>query len=210
MGAQGNTGAVWDRELTTEAVVIAATLVCIGRFGLTKTTLDDVARESGISRATIYRAFPGGRDTLFDAVLAVEVERFFTRLDDVVAPCETLEDLLVAGLDAAMGFLAGNAALRTILELEPGLVLPRFAFHRLDQILAQVNAAVGPYLTVYVGDRAPAVAEHLVRIVLTYAINPAGSVDPTDTASIRRLVRHHVLPGLIAPTPQSPNRKPAP
>ena len=36
-----------------------AALVCIGRFGLAKTTVDDIAREAGCSRATLYRYFDG-------------------------------------------------------------------------------------------------------------------------------------------------------
>ena len=35
-------------------------LVCIGRYGMAKTTVDDVARASGVSRATIYRYSPVG------------------------------------------------------------------------------------------------------------------------------------------------------
>ena len=34
-------------------------LACIGRFGLAKTTIDDVAREAACSRATLYRYFEG-------------------------------------------------------------------------------------------------------------------------------------------------------
>ena len=44
--------------------IIDATLVCLARHGTVKTTVDDIARESGVSRATVYRAFPGGRDEI--------------------------------------------------------------------------------------------------------------------------------------------------
>jgi AcrR family transcriptional regulator len=49
--------------------LIDATLQCIARWGVAKTGLDDVAREAGVSRATVYRAFPGGKDALFNTVL---------------------------------------------------------------------------------------------------------------------------------------------
>ena len=39
--------------------LLDATLACIARVGVSKTTLDDVAREAGCSRATLYRYFPG-------------------------------------------------------------------------------------------------------------------------------------------------------
>ena len=44
--------------------VLEASLVCIGRYGLARTTVDGVAQAAGVSRATIYRHFPGGRDQI--------------------------------------------------------------------------------------------------------------------------------------------------
>ncbi len=49
---------------TLEDRLIAATLSCVGRWGLAKTTIDDVARQAQCSRATVYRVFPGGKETL--------------------------------------------------------------------------------------------------------------------------------------------------
>ncbi len=94
-----------------ETRVVDAMLECIGRWGLAKTTADDVARTAGISRATLYRTFPGGMDVVFDAVIRHETGRFFeavtARLDDA----DTLEDLLVIGFVEAAGFLPGHQAL---------------------------------------------------------------------------------------------------
>ena len=42
--------------------VLEGAYECIARRGMAKTTVDDVAAASGISRATIYRIFPGGKD----------------------------------------------------------------------------------------------------------------------------------------------------
>jgi len=53
----------------------AGTYDCVARFGLSKTTIDDVARASGLSRATIYRTFPGGRDQLLRETVGWEVTR---------------------------------------------------------------------------------------------------------------------------------------
>jgi AcrR family transcriptional regulator len=40
---------------------VRATLACVARHGLAKTTFDDVAREAGCARATLYRYFGGKR-----------------------------------------------------------------------------------------------------------------------------------------------------
>ena len=58
----GVTQAQTPDPLTLRDRLLAATYRCVSRFGLGKTTIDDVAKESGLSRATIYRQFPGGRE----------------------------------------------------------------------------------------------------------------------------------------------------
>ena len=50
-----------------EERICDAALTCVARWGLTKTTLEDVARQAGCGRATIYRHFP----TRADLVIAV-------------------------------------------------------------------------------------------------------------------------------------------
>ena len=62
---------------------------CLQRFGLAKTTIEDVAQASGLSRATVYREF-GNRDGLLLAVATSDAERtaadaalFLQRFDDV-------------------------------------------------------------------------------------------------------------------------------
>jgi AcrR family transcriptional regulator len=42
--------------------ILEAAARCALRFTLGKTTIDDIAVEAGVSRATVYRTFPGGRD----------------------------------------------------------------------------------------------------------------------------------------------------
>jgi len=44
--------------------IIDGALACLARHGTAKTTVDDIARQSGVSRATVYRVFPGGRDEI--------------------------------------------------------------------------------------------------------------------------------------------------
>ncbi|MGA0271050.1 MAG: helix-turn-helix domain-containing protein, partial [Ilumatobacteraceae bacterium] len=44
--------------------VLDAVLECSQRWGYERMTIDDVVERSGVSRATIYRLFPGGREVL--------------------------------------------------------------------------------------------------------------------------------------------------
>jgi AcrR family transcriptional regulator len=192
-----------DRVGTQEQRVIDAALRCVARWGIGKTTLDDVAREASCSRATIYRLFPGGKDALLDAIARTELDRFFTGLALRFDEATTLEDLLVGGVVYASRAITGHEALQFVLAYEPELVLPKVAFHHADRVLSAVSAFAAPYLAPHVGgDGALRVAEWVARLVLTYTLAPADGVDMGDEESVRRLVRTHVLPGLVTPVQQ--------
>jgi AcrR family transcriptional regulator len=181
--------------------IVDGLLDCIGRWGIAKTTAEDIARAAGISRATLYRAFPGGKDVVFEAVVRRETSRFLATITARLEAAATLEDAAVIGMVEAHRFLTGHHALRYLLQHEPECVLPAFAFHRLDGALAVATAATAPHLRRFVADdeAAEAGAEWIVRLVLSYAIEPAATLDLSDEADVRRFVRTYVLPAMTTP-----------
>lgn len=187
----------------SQARVITATLRCIARWGLGKTTLDDVAREAGVSRATVYRIVPGGKEGLMNLVSAAELNRFFVSLDAAVKQVASLEDTLVIGVLTAARHLDEHGALKFMIAHEPDLILPRFAFTNLDLILANVRVFAAPYVEQWLGDDAGRSVEWLARIVLSYVVTPSPEFDLTDEEAARRLVRTYVLPGLTSSTAAS-------
>src|SRR5260370_1328957 len=78
------------RELEPRAV--AALLSCVARQGLRKTTLEDVAREAGCGRATLYRHFARKQALLSTPVAPVS-------LDDVAAVRGYTREFIVPALD---------------------------------------------------------------------------------------------------------------
>lgn len=185
------------------ATVVDAALRCIARFGVTKTTLDDVAREAGCSRATIYRAFPGGKDALGEAIVETEVARLLEAIDARIAGADDLEELLVAAMDETGDRITGHGALQFLLAHEPEVVLPRVAFSAFDTVLAVASAFLAPYLSPWLAaEDARRVGEWVTRIVMSYLLCPpaaAGSRDGShrpDEDYVRHLVQSFVLPGI--------------
>jgi AcrR family transcriptional regulator len=177
--------------------IVDGTLACISRWGLAKTTLDDVARASGYSRATVYRAFPGGKDALLQAVVDTEVSRLFSDLAVRMGEAGSLEDVLVAGMTGAARRIKEHSALTYLLAHEPEVVLPHLAFEHHDRLLAQLARYGAPFLGRWLAhDEAMRVAEWATRIVLSYLGCPAEGVELTDADDVRRLVRTFVLPGV--------------
>ena len=192
-------------DSTLETRIVDAAIRCIGRWGLAKTTLDDVAREAGCSRATVYRVIPGGKDGLVDAVSRTELNRFFVRLASAIERADDLEDLLVIAITEANVALRSHEALQFLLRHEPEVVLPHLTFHRAELVLGAVRAFGTPYLAPFVGDDdAGALAEWVARLVLSYTICPSDTHDLSSPDDVRRLVRTFVLPGIRLPLQLSP------
>jgi AcrR family transcriptional regulator len=82
--------------------ILDAADACISRYGVQKTTIEDVAKKAGVARATLYKYVPGGRDALVLAVLLREAERSIDVVLAAMDRADTLEDSLTAGVLAAV------------------------------------------------------------------------------------------------------------
>jgi len=180
--------------------ILQATYVCVARWGLSKTTVEDAAREAGISRATIYRYFPGGRDELIDAVVVWEYARFFLRLYEEVHAAASLEEVMERGLSFASRAIKEHEVLQRILQTEPDVLLPTLTVEA-DRTQDLIAAFLIPYLVHH--PLAPGVdvdeaAYFLARMVLSY-IGAPGRWDLDDPAQVARLVRAELLAGIVPP-----------
>jgi AcrR family transcriptional regulator len=73
-------------EPATRERIIEAALDMVGEGGLTALSMDDLAARSGVSRATLYRIFPG-KPSLFATLL-----RTYSPLEPVVRVVESMRD----------------------------------------------------------------------------------------------------------------------
>ncbi len=181
--------------------IVAAALVCVGRWGVTKTTLEDVAREAGCSRATIYRVFSGGKAAVLQAALRSETRRLRAELAASAGAADTLEDALVAGTVTVTRFLEGSEALNYLLAHEPDVVLPHVAFGRLDWVFALAARYAEPYLTPFLPlEEVGAAAEWITRVVLSFALNPSPAIHLADEDRARAFARTYLVPALGVPS----------
>jgi AcrR family transcriptional regulator len=188
-----------DDRSSTRVRIVDATLRCLARQGVAKTTVDDIAREAKFSRATLYRTFPGGKDDVLEAVVDTEVARLFSALAVVMGEATDLEDVLVAGMVEAAQRLSTHAAIAYLCLHEPGVILPKLTFSDMDRILLTAGDFAAPFFGRWLEpDQASRAAEWAVRIVLAYVADPAPDTDLTDPGDTRALVRAFVLPGILA------------
>lgn len=182
----------------TTARILDAALVCWARFGVAKTTLDDVAREAGCSRATVYR-YVANRLALVTAVVDREVDRLTADVLTAGAAESEFEDAVVAMMLTAARTLEAHEVLGRALEYEPEVVLPALSFEGGDHLFAEARRRFAPAFARFVPpDRAPRAAEWCARVLLAYLHPDRDAASMTDDAEVRALVRRHVIPA-IAP-----------
>lgn len=173
-----------------ESRILDAAKVCLDRWGMDKVTIDDIASESGVSRATLYRLFPGGREVLFEALRVRELEEFFTALRAEVDGAEDLEELLVGMAVAATRALRADEHLAVMLATEPGQIASQLTVEGLPRIISMATAALVPQVREFLEvDRAALALDLLARIVISYFLAPSGLVDLGEPHSARAFLR---------------------
>ncbi|MEE2061681.1 TetR/AcrR family transcriptional regulator [Rhodococcus artemisiae] len=85
-----------DTEAARGQILKAAESV-FRRYGVLKTTMDDIAKEAGVSRPTVYRYF-GDRDTLITALIEARSRRLFDKARAYLRERETFAEQVVDGL----------------------------------------------------------------------------------------------------------------
>jgi AcrR family transcriptional regulator len=173
-----------------------AALACIGRFGLAKTTIDDIAREAGCSRATLYRYFDGKPEIVAGAV-AAEHARITAVVVDAGRAAPTFADAVVAAVVVGARELRDHDALQFLLAHEPEAVLGHLAFGPGDRVLIAVGDAIAPAFDRWLSPEAATRAgDWLARLVRSYVLMPHPPIDFTDTTAARAFLEPLVIPGL--------------
>lgn len=187
-----------------------AAVELVARWGVAKTTLGDVARTGAMSRATLYRTFPGGKDELFDLLARREVARVLAVATDACDAAPDLGTALTDGLHAAARHLAGHGAVRFVLDHEPELAVPVLGFSGTDRLLRLVARAVAPHLVRFFGpddlDGPSWAAEWCARLFLSSLVNPTPGWDLTERTVCADLVHRYLIPAFPAPTTHQETR----
>jgi AcrR family transcriptional regulator len=175
--------------------ILDATKSCCERWGIAKVTVDDIATEAGVSRATLYRLFPGGRDVLYDALRVRETEEFMADLTERIRGARGFEDLVVRVVTNATRMLQADEHLKLMLASEPGEVATDLTVEGLPRIFRAATLFFTPVFAPYIGREASArLAEWLARVVISYFLAPSPYVDLSDDASATAFVGTFVLP----------------
>ncbi len=107
----------WDKKSDMRARILVAARVIFERFGYAKTTVDDIARQMGKGKSSIYYYY-AGKEEIFRAVLGQEIEHLKERILTAVDGCNDPKEKLSAYVRERMHGLQQLKNLYTVLRSE--------------------------------------------------------------------------------------------
>ena len=173
-----------------EERIIDAARRCVDRWGINKLTIDDVAAEANVSRATLYRIFPGGKDVMFDALRVRELGEFFAGMRSSIEPVESLLDFVVKASVYATREMRADEHLAMMLSTEEGTALKSLTVEGLPRILDVASQYMTPFLTEFVPlAEAEVLVELLARFVISFFLAPSTHFDLANADSAREFFK---------------------
>lgn len=171
-----------------------AALECVRRIGFDKTTMSDIAKETGAARPTLYKYFKSKTDVLFAAIdsctlaFAREVVRHASQF-------ATYEERVVEMILYVVTELPRHRHLSLILDEQCAAQLRARAFSGEATLeFSQMTAAPLIELRPDLEDVGVEITEMMSRFAISMILFPGRYA--TDEDGLRRLIERRVLPGL--------------
>lgn len=186
--------------MSLQEKIIDAAEECFARFGVAKTTVEDVAHAAGMSRATLYRNFSGGRDELILAVFLRDVGRFLDRIGERLPQEFTAAEAVVAGVLDAVAFVQEEPRFAALFVPEAVGHTHKVVSQASQRALDLCAERVEPYFRAAQGagllraelDVAGTV-EFLFRMIASLSLAPL----PREEEDTRSFLRLYVVPALV-------------
>ncbi len=157
----GDVEAFTDHDTSTRQRILAATAEVLGRNGMTKLSLSEVATQASVSRPTLYRYF-ADKKQLLDAFVVWERQYYERAVAGATADLPAGEKL-DAALQIIVEYRQAYPGLRMI-DIEPAQVIRRLAQvlplmrERLERLMPGSDGSVAAATAVRV-----AISHYLVR-----------------------------------------------
>jgi len=158
---------------STPERILDAAFERVNAVGLSRTTVEDVARTAGISRQTVYRYF-ASKDRLITMLLLREEERLLAGVRAGLDGRKDFEDGLADAILFCLRFARSHPLVRRVLATDAETLLP-YLTTRAGPLVSRARAHVAELLRSRPGllpDLREAAADTVVRVVLSSAVTP--------------------------------------
>ena len=177
--------------------------------GIRATTMEDIARDAGAGKATLYRYF-ANKDALIDALVERESERFARGIELAATAVEDADAVarLEAAFVAGVRFFVDHPLLVRDRDTEPAILLPRVTAdggpvvrRGLALFAALITAGIDSGELRRVDPNAA--AEVVIRLILSYFVFPPMHVRVEDPVEASTFAHALIAGGLRNGVPQS-------
>jgi AcrR family transcriptional regulator len=168
---------------------------CFARHGISRTSVQDIAADLKVNRATVYRQV-GNVDSVVRLLLARDLNRLLGTLPVLLAT-PLGPNTIVALVDGVVRFAREHPVLAKVLRDEPELIGP-FLVADHDELVGRITNSVAPLLGVamdagWLARRdAAVVADWLVRLTISLVLAP-------PSGSLPAFLGELLLPALTPP-----------
>lgn len=187
--------------------VLDATYTCLSRYGVRRTTMDDIAGELGVSRSAVYQYVRGKDDAVRRLTRRLHdraLERAAAAAVSDTPPAERIHGILAAKLDLVLDLVGGSPHTAELLDATARLsgdICDAFT-GRIRELLVEQFAAAGadPAHPGPAGPAGPVAPAEAADICIALVV---GLESHPDAARLLRPATDALLAGLLpAPEPR--------
>ena len=172
---------------------------CISRWGMAKTTIEDIAHEAGVSAPPSMGSFPVGKSSILFVAVSADVHNLLELLATELAGLDDLESCLVVALHQSARFLDEHPVLKYMRENESAQLEQILGFEKLDAAFVICGQAMIPMLSRFLSpSRAFEAGMWGARILVSYMSEEPFHIDLRNLDDARRVVCTFMIPGLAA------------
>ncbi|WP_280268818.1 TetR/AcrR family transcriptional regulator [Nocardia wallacei] len=185
-----------------ESRILDAALVQFEKLGLKKTTIEDVARQAGVDRVTVYRRV-GSRDDLVQAVVSREVGAVLTEVAQLPDRHDDIADLVADIFVTVLTRWRSHALVHRMLTVEPDRVITKLTTEGATTFamsVATTAAALERAAELGLLPETPDLigrAEVVCRVVHSLILAPAGGMRLESDSEMDEFARRYLLPIIV-------------
>lgn len=182
------------KEITTSQKILDAVITCIDRWGVDNTSLNDIARDAGVSRKTIYSYYEN-REQLIIAAIEHKAELYVAEIIEFIKQFETPEERLVEAVICCMDKLVDDTYIKLIKESNFSAVVLESTFES-DFSLAMHDKVMSEVLrgSAKLEANKSAITELVVRLIISMFLVKSPAIK--DQESLRQRLQFWLLPML--------------
>jgi AcrR family transcriptional regulator len=201
-GTWGDRPPVDDDEARSR--LLDAAEACYGRRGVSRTTVDDIAREASVHRTTVYRYF-GSRDDVLAFVILRESAGVIEGAEQTMEGNAPFGGRLLDALDGAIAAVEESRWLRVLFS--PESLTMTVAAAASTAFRDRIRQALRPYVDAAKANGElrkqldpNAVADWLVRVAQMLLMDHLAGDQHDARMDRRATLRNFVIPGILSPT----------